>query len=113
MGSIVIVDDHPLVRVALKVILERNGHHIAAEADNGVDAIQVVRTHKPDLVILDLDLPQLDGLSVLTHFKANNFLVKTLILTSSDSKTLPYVVCMGAQQASSARTKRWMRWEMQ
>ncbi|WP_246886829.1 response regulator [Pseudomonas chlororaphis] len=42
----------------MKVILERNGHHIVAEADNGVDAIQVVRTHKPDLVILDLDLPQ-------------------------------------------------------
>ncbi|SDY78811.1 response regulator transcription factor [Pseudomonas sp. NFIX28] len=85
MGSIVIVDDHPLVRIALKVILERNGHHISAEADNGVDAIQAVRIHKPDLVILDLDLPQLDGLSVLTHLKANNLQVKTLILTSSDS----------------------------
>ncbi|QLL11390.1 response regulator transcription factor [Pseudomonas chlororaphis] len=86
MGNIVIVDDHPLIRVALKVILQRNGHYIAAEADNGVEAIQLVRTHKPDLVILDLDLPQLDGLSVLTYFKANNFLVKTLILTSSDPK---------------------------
>lgn len=86
MATIVVVDDHPLIRIALKTLLERKGHTIVAEADNGVDAIQAVRTYEPDLVILDLDLPRLDGLSVLTHFKYNELTVKILILTSSNSR---------------------------
>lgn len=83
MGTIVIVDDHPLVRTALRTLLEQNGHTIMAEANNGVDAIQFTRTHQPDIVILDLDIPKLDGLAVMSHFMANHFSVKTLVLTSS------------------------------
>ena len=54
-----------------------------AEANNGVDAIQFTRTHQPDIVILDLEIPRLDGLAVISHFMANQFSAKTLVLTSS------------------------------
>lgn len=86
MGTIVIVDDHPLVRIALRILLEQHGHTIMEEANNGLEAIQCVRTHQPDIVILDLDIPRLDGLEVMSHFMANQFSVKTLILTSSASE---------------------------
>lgn len=83
MGNIVIVDDHPLVRMALRCLLEQNGHSIMAEVDNGLEAIQCARTCQPDIVILDLDIPKLDGLAVMSHLTANHFAVKILILTSS------------------------------
>lgn len=85
MGTIVIVDDHPLIRIAVRVLLETKGHTVVAEASNGVEAIQLVRTHEPDVVILDLDIPKLDGLSVMAHFKSNKFAVKILVLTTSAS----------------------------
>lgn len=83
MGTIVVVDDHPLVRIALRVLLEQNGHTIIAEASNGLEAVQLARVHKPDIVILDLDIPKLDGLAVMSHFITHQFPVKTLVLTSS------------------------------
>ncbi|AZE95481.1 Two-component transcriptional response regulator, LuxR family [Pseudomonas orientalis] len=86
MGSLVIVDDHPLIRIALKVLLEQAGHRVAAEATNGLEAIQCIKDHTPDMVILDLDIPQLDGLSVMAYLSTNQFSVKTLILTSSASE---------------------------
>ena len=43
MGNIVIVDDHPLMRMAVRVMLEQEGHSIVAEVDNGVDAVDVIR----------------------------------------------------------------------
>lgn len=83
MGTLVIVDDHPIVRIALKVILEQFGHQVLAEANNGLDAIQQIRTHMPDIVILDLDIPTLDGLTVMSYLTVNRLLVKTLVFTAS------------------------------
>lgn len=86
MGNIIIVDDHPLIRLAIRSILEPHHHKIIAEADNGADAVQLVRKHLPDLLILDLGIPKLDGFSVIAHIKSAGLQVKTLVLTSSDSK---------------------------
>jgi len=83
MGTIIIVDDHPLIRLAVRILLENHGHRVVAETDNGVDAIQLVRTHEPDVVVLDLDIPKLDGLSVMAHFKSSRFAGKILVLTAS------------------------------
>ncbi|EKP0260226.1 response regulator transcription factor [Aeromonas sobria] len=65
MATIIIVDDHPVVRMAVRILLESQGHTIIAEADSGVDALALCRKLSPDLVILDIDLPQLDGLEVM------------------------------------------------
>lgn len=86
MGSIVIVDDHPLIRLAVRMMLEKEGHLIVAEADNGADALQVVRKLLPDLIILDLSIPKLDGFAVISHLKSIGLSVKVLILTSGDSR---------------------------
>lgn len=86
MGSIVVVDDHPLMRMAVRVMLEGEGHCILAEADNGVDALEVIRKLLPDLIVLDLSIPRMDGLSVIAHLKSIGISSKVLILTSGDSR---------------------------
>ncbi|WP_192557914.1 response regulator transcription factor [Pseudomonas allokribbensis] len=86
MGSIVIVDDHPLIRLAVKMMLEKEGHTIMAEVDNGSDALEIVRKLLPDLIILDLSIPNMDGFAVISHLKSIGLAVKVLILTSGDSR---------------------------
>ena len=65
MGSVLIIDDHPVVRMAIRILLEHEGYSIVGETDNGVDALQMVRDCEPDLVILDICIPKLDGLELL------------------------------------------------
>ncbi|MCP1488441.1 two-component system response regulator EvgA [Pseudomonas fluorescens] len=85
MGNIVIVDDHPLMRMAVRIMLEGEGHIIMAEVDNGVDALEAIRKLLPDLIVLDLSIPKMDGLSVIAHLKAIGISTKVLILTSGDT----------------------------
>ena len=65
MARLLIADDHAVVRMAVRLLLEKAGHEVVGEADSGVDVIALVRELVPDLVILDIDLPQLDGFAVL------------------------------------------------
>jgi DNA-binding NarL/FixJ family response regulator len=68
---ILIVDDHAIVRRMLKVLVEtHNGWEVCAEAENGVDALEKIRQHKPDLVIMDMAMPVKDGLSASREISA-------------------------------------------
>ncbi|WP_236186183.1 response regulator transcription factor [Pseudomonas protegens] len=83
---IVIVDDHPLMRMAVRVVLEREGYEVVAECHTGADCIQAVRNLKPDLVILDLGIPKLDGFSVISRLRNAKSPANILVLTSSDAR---------------------------
>ena len=62
---ILVVDDHPVVRMGLSVALSRNpGFEVVGEAIDGDSAIQAARDKSPDVVLLDIDLPGRNGLSV-------------------------------------------------
>ncbi|GLX88342.1 DNA-binding response regulator [Pseudomonas fragi] len=93
MTTVFIVDDHPVIRLAIRMLLEHEGYEIAGETDNGVDAMQMVRECVPDLIILDISIPKLDGLEVLARFNAMNSTLKTLVLTAQ-SPTLFAMRCM-------------------
>ena len=93
MTTVFIVDDHPVIRLAIRMLLEHEGYEIVGETDNGVDAIQMVRECVPDLIILDISIPKLDGLEVLARFNAMNSTLKTLVLTAQ-SPTLFAMRCM-------------------
>jgi len=82
MHSVLIVDDHPVVRLAVKVLLEKNNMRVVAETDNGLDALELVREHEPAVVILDIGIPKLDGLKVLSRIKALGMSTEVLVLTS-------------------------------
>jgi two-component system, NarL family, response regulator EvgA len=82
MGKILIVDDHPVIRMAVRTLLEREGHSIVAETNNGIDAVSLAKEFAPDLIVLDLTLPKLDGLEVIERLKALEIPMQVLVLTS-------------------------------
>jgi two-component system response regulator EvgA len=84
MGKILVVDDHPVIWVAVRALLEREGHTIAAETDNGVDALSLAKELRPDLVVLDLTIPKLDGLDVIARFQSLSGAIPILVLTAHD-----------------------------
>ncbi len=81
--SVLIVDDHPVVRQGLRVLLEvQDGIQVAGEARDGPAALRLAAEHDPDVILLDLKLPAMDGLGVLTELKARDTTSKVLVLTS-------------------------------
>lgn len=85
MSRILIVDDHPVIRMVMKMLLEAEGHQIVGDTDNGVDAISLGRELKPDLVILDIGIPRLDGLEVISRLMVLALPLKILVLTGQSA----------------------------
>lgn len=82
MINIIIVDDHAIVRKGLRqIITETPGMTVTAEADKGRDALQLVSEKACDLVILDISLPDMNGLEVLKYIKADQKDLPVLILS--------------------------------
>lgn len=73
---------HPFIRATVKHLLKQEGFVEILEAGNGADAMQIARVHRPDLVILDLAMPKLGGLEVISRIKALELPCKILVLTS-------------------------------
>ncbi|MCG8291444.1 response regulator transcription factor [Pseudomonas entomophila] len=82
MRSVLIVDDHPFIRSAARMLLQQEQFEIVGETDNGADALQLARTHVPDLIVLDISLPKMDGLEVLNRIAELRLQSKVLVLTS-------------------------------
>ena len=70
MSKILVVDDHEEIRDALAAILDEEGHEVV-HAENGVVGLQVARSENPDVILLDIAMPQMDGLEVLRQLKAD------------------------------------------
>ncbi|ATL97816.1 response regulator transcription factor [Aeromonas bestiarum] len=85
MARILIVDDHPAIRMAVNMLLKQDGHHILAEVDNGVDAISSARKHQPDIVVLDIGIPRLDGIEVIKRLKDLDASIKVIILSAQST----------------------------
>ena len=82
MNKVLIVDDHPVIRLAVRMLMERHGYDVVAETDNGVAALQLTRQHLPDIVVLDIGIPKLDGLEVIARMATFSPGSKVLVLTS-------------------------------
>ncbi|ROM39176.1 DNA-binding response regulator [Pseudomonas poae] len=82
MIKALIVDDHPFIRETVKHLLKLEGFGEIYEAGNGADAMQMAREKCPDLIILDLAMPKLGGLEVISRIKALGLPCKILVLTA-------------------------------
>lgn len=82
MYKAMIVDDHPFIRASVRMLLRQEQFEIVAEADNGIDAMRLIREHEPDIAILDIAIPRIDGLEIITRVKAAQLNIKLLVLTS-------------------------------
>jgi len=69
MAKILIVDDAAFMRMMIKDILTKNGYEIAAEAENGQKAVEKYAESKPDLVLMDITMPEMDGIQALKKIK--------------------------------------------
>ena len=84
--KIFIVEDHRLFREGLKAMLSLDpGYEIIGEAEDGLEAVRLIRKSKPDLVLLDLSMPRMNGFSVLREIKAAMPEVKILVLSIHES----------------------------
>jgi two-component system, NarL family, response regulator LiaR len=86
--NVLIVEDDPVMRMGLKQFLEAHSPiTIAGEAADGYSAIDAVRQLNPDLVIMDVGLPQLDGIEATRQIRAESLMTRILVLTSHEEET--------------------------
>jgi DNA-binding NarL/FixJ family response regulator len=84
--TILIVDDHPLTRSALAALLGQNGFSVVGEASDGETAIQQARELSPDLVLLDLSMPGMNGLEALPRLREAAPTAEVVVLTASGTE---------------------------
>ena len=70
--NILIVDDAAFMRMMIKDILSKNGYNVAGEAENGKIAVDKYNEVKPDLVLMDITMPEMDGIQALKAIKGND-----------------------------------------
>ena len=82
--KVLIADDHAIVRTGLSMLLEaQGGFDVVGEAENGTDAVRLALRLKPDVVVMDLMMPEMDGIAATREIKAKAAGAKVLILTTS------------------------------
>jgi DNA-binding NarL/FixJ family response regulator len=95
---LLIADDHPLFRDGLRSLLEARGIDVVGEASNGREAVEQVRRLRPDVVLMDLSMPEMNGLAATRVLSAEHPAVKVVILTASeDDADLFEAIKSGAQ----------------
>ena len=82
MYRVLIVDDHSLIRSAMAMMLSGQNYKVVGEAKDGVEAVQMARECAVDLIILDISMPGLDGLEVISRIRASGVVSRILVLTS-------------------------------
>ena len=95
---IMLADDHPLLRQALRDVLEKQpDFEVIAEASNGEEAVKLATEMLPDVVIMDISMPVLNGLEATTQIKATSPSIAVLVLTvHSDSEHILSILRAGA-----------------
>lgn len=83
---IIVADDHPLTRDALASLLGHNGFEVVGEAADGAEAIDLATRTQPDLVLLDLSMPGMDGLTALPRLRAAAPKCEVVVLTASGTE---------------------------
>ena len=95
---VLIADDHPLFRDGLRSLLEARGIDVVGEATNGRDAVEKTRRLRPEVVLMDLNMPEVGGLAATRLISAEQPDVKVVVLTASeDDADLFEAIKSGAQ----------------
>lgn len=82
--SVLIVDDHPSFRASARLLLESEGWNVIGEAADGARALAAARELEPDLVLLDIQLPDLDGFEVSRRLASNGGAPAVILVSSRD-----------------------------
>lgn len=88
MARILVCDDSAFMRMMLKRVLIDNGHEIVGEAGDGMEAVQLYRQHKPDLITMDITMPKMDGIQAVTHIHEEDPLVRIVMVTALGQRAI-------------------------
>ena len=80
----IIVDDHPLARIAIRNLLDTNGITVTTELDSGERAVQTVEKLKPELLIIDVDIPCISGIEVLEQLRKRHYVGIIIIISAKN-----------------------------
>ncbi|AIF51179.1 response regulator [Pelosinus sp. UFO1] len=88
MARILVCDDSAFMRMMLKRVLVDNGHEVVGEAGDGMEAVQLYRQHKPDLITMDITMPKMDGIQAVTHIHEEDPLVRIIMVTALGQRAI-------------------------
>lgn len=87
--NVLIVDDHLVVREGLKFMIETNeNYQVVGEAENGLETLRLLKSLTPDVILMDLNMPQMSGLETMKELKERNFDIPVVILTTYNEDEL-------------------------
>ena len=97
--KVLIADDHPVVRVGLRNMLQADNRiKVVAEAKDGMEALHMVRTLRPDILLLDLAMPRMPGMDALRELTTDSTSTRTILLTGSiDKRQILEALQLGAR----------------
>jgi DNA-binding NarL/FixJ family response regulator len=96
--KVLIVDDHPSFRASARRMLEAEGFEVVAEAGTGADALLAAETWKPELVLLDVHLPDVEGFDVAVRLQGNGSAPAVVLTSSHDASDFgPLIESSGAR----------------
>ncbi|WP_293266390.1 two-component system response regulator NarL [Neptunomonas sp.] len=86
-ASILLIDDHPLLRKGVKQLIELDDElRVIAEASNAIDGIKAAKETEPDLILLDLNMPNINGLETLKMLRDEEVVSRVIVFTVSDNE---------------------------
>lgn len=80
--TVMVVDDTAFMRMAMRIIMEELGHEVVAEAQNGAEAVSMYHYIRPDLVTMDITMPEMDGVSALRKIKTMDASAKVVMCSA-------------------------------
>ena len=86
--SILICDDAAFMRMMIKDILTKNGYNVAGEAENGAKAVEKYNEVKPDLVLMDITMPEMDGIQALKKIKSGDANAKVIMCSAMGQQAM-------------------------
>ena len=93
--SVLICDDAAFMRVMIKDILTKNGYDVAGEAENGLKAVEKYNETKPDLVMMDITMPEMDGIQALKKIKEADANATVIMCSAGNGYRIHSVWCKG------------------
>lgn len=88
MAKILIVDDAAFMRMTIKKMVEAHGHEAVGEAENGVEAIKKYQELRPDIVLLDITMPEMNGVDAMKALKGLDAGVKVIICSAMGQQAM-------------------------
>lgn len=88
MAKVLIVDDASFMRMTIKQMLEKNGHEAIGEAENGIEAVKKYIELKPDVVLLDITMPEMNGVEALRRIKELDSAAKVVICSAMGQQAM-------------------------